>query len=238
MPHSNRAPAGPPRPVKSRAAHFTHCPPKPFEARVGLLLSRMHLGANQAFGAAVDKSPAWVSRVKDPGDPTHIRASDVANVCQALGTVDPINELFRGVRIMGFEWHMQPVPEVAPAGDVELDSMEMMGQAGAFIAALGRALADRELSRAERAELRPLLDELGEQIDALKAGLGLTTPRTPPRHAAGLALGPCSGMESPDWRFATQEQGRGASIHAPGPDPMLSDGSGRGRGWGASTRCG
>lgn len=168
---SQRRTSAPRACVKSRAAHFTEAPPKPFEAVVGRLLHTLDQGANQTFGAALDKSPAWVSRIKDPHDPTHIRASEVANVCQALGTVEPVDALFAGVRIGGFEWRMQPVPEISPAEDVRLDSMELAGAAGMYIATLGRALVDGTLSRVERVDLLAHLDNLREQVEALMAGL-------------------------------------------------------------------
>lgn len=165
------SPSPNPRPVKARAAHFTALAPKPFEATVGRLLVKMDTGSLQVFGNALDKSPAWVSRMKDPGDPTHIRSSEVAKTCQAVASVEPVNELFVGVRINGFEWRMQPVPEVAESEDLRLDSMEMAGAAGAYIATLGRALADGDLDRQERAELADKLAELEEQVAALRAGL-------------------------------------------------------------------
>ena len=166
-------PTRPPEPasVKSRAAHFTACPAKPFEATVGRILFSLDGGANQAFGAALDKSPAWVSRIKDPGDATHIRASDVAHVCQALGEVTPVNELFRGVRIGGSEWRLAPVPETASSEDLRLDSMQLAGAAGGYVAALGHALSDGKLTRGERSELSGRLEVLREQVEQLIAGL-------------------------------------------------------------------
>lgn len=168
-PHSARPPEA--SPVKSRAEHFTACPAKPFEASVGRILHGLDGGANQTFGHALDKSPAWVSRIKDPGDATHIRSSEVAHVCQALGEVTPVNELFRGVRIGGCEWRMQPVPESAASEDLRLDSMQLAGAAGGYVAALGSALADGTLTRMERAELSGRLSVLREQVEALIAGL-------------------------------------------------------------------
>lgn len=161
----------PREPMRSRAAHFTECPPKPFESACGAILFALDLGANQVFAAALDKSPAWVSRMKDPRDPMHLRASDVARACQALGTPRPVDQLFEGVRIDGSEWRMQRVPESETSTDIELDSMALAGQAGAYVAALGRALVDGQLSRTERAELRQHLVEVRDQVEALIAGL-------------------------------------------------------------------
>lgn len=151
---------------------FTPAPAaKPFEASIGRILFKLDTGANQAFGNALGKSPAWVSRMKDPGDPTHLRASEVARACQSAGTVEPIDDLFNGVRIGGHEWRMQPVPEVVEADDMRLDAMELAGQAGAFIAAVGRALADGSLDRREAAELDQQLAEVEQQVASLRAAM-------------------------------------------------------------------
>jgi len=157
---------------KSTGSPFTATPAKPFEATVGRILFGLDQGANQRFGAALDRCPSWVSRLKDPHDATHIRASDVAHVCQALGEVTPINELFRGVRIGGCEWRLQPVSEATPADDLRASAFDLAGSAGACVAALGRALADGEISRVERAVLFAQLDDLRVEVEALAAGLG------------------------------------------------------------------
>lgn len=169
MPSSRSRPTDPA--IKSIAARFTESPAKPFEAACGAVLFSLDMGANQAFAAALDKSPAWVSRMKDPSDPVHARASDVARACQALGTVRPLDMLFEGVRINGSEWRMQPVPEVAASEDLRLDSMQLAGAAGGYVAALGHALADGTLTRQERSELSGRLEVLREQVEALIAGL-------------------------------------------------------------------
>lgn len=157
--------------VKSRAAHFTECPPKPFEAAVGRILDGLDMGANQAFAAGLGKSPAWVSRVKDPHDPTHIRASEVAHVCQLLGTTEPLDLLFDGRRIGGFERRMGPVPDIAPAEDLRLDAMEAAGSLGTYLAHLGRALVDGHLDGPELADLESLLVDLQEQIGGQLAAI-------------------------------------------------------------------
>ncbi len=157
--------------MKSSAAFFTATHPKPFEASVGRILSQLDLGSCQTFGKALDKSPAWVSRMKDPGDPTHIRSSEVALTCQALGSLKPVDELFEDVRINGHRWRMAPMPEVAESEDLRLDSMELAGAAGSYIATLGRALADGHLDRQEAAQLDAQLAEVEEQIASLRAGL-------------------------------------------------------------------
>lgn len=157
---------------KTSAPNFTPTPAKPFEATVGRILFSLDQGANQRFGAALDRCPSWVSRLKDPHDATHIRASDVAHVCQALGEVTPVNELFRGVRIGGCEWRMAPVAEAAAPEDVRASAFDLAGSAGACVAALGRALADGEISRVERAVLHAQLDDLRVEVEALSAALG------------------------------------------------------------------
>lgn len=161
-----------PASLKTHGPNFTPPPSKPFEASVGRLLFCLDQGANQRFGAALDRCPSWVSRLKDPHDATHIRASDVAHVCQALGEVTPINELFRGVRIGGCEWRMQPVSEAVPADDLRASAFDLAGSAGACVAAIGRALEDGGLDRVERAVLWAQLDDLRVEVEALAAGLG------------------------------------------------------------------
>lgn len=159
------------RPVKGRAAFFTAVVPKPFEATVARLLSRLPAGAGQAFANLLDVSAAWVSRMKDPGDPTHLRASRVADACQALGSLEPVDELFADVRINGHRWRMAPVPEVADSADLIFDSLELAGQAGAYVSAVGRALADGHIDPSEAAELDDKLAELEDQVASLRAGL-------------------------------------------------------------------
>jgi len=144
--------------------------PKLFEAALLRQLGRDGC-AQKAFALHMGKSEAWVSRLKDAGDPTHIRASDVVRALQAVGSVEPLNELLRGERIGGRRHRVAPEPDVVPPEDLRLDAMELVGGIGIYIAALGRALADGDLGRGELAELDRHLVELERQVAAQHADI-------------------------------------------------------------------
>ena len=156
-------------PSKSLASRFTDVHPKPFEASIGRLASKRDCG-HQTLAANLGRSPSSISRLKDPGDQTHLRASEVALACQGVNSVSSVDEIFEGVRIDGSEWHMQRKPESIATEDVQVASMELVAQAGGYMRALVRRLP-QGLDRRERAELRAELRELRQQLDALDAGL-------------------------------------------------------------------
>lgn len=145
---------------------------KAFELALGHELDRLPYGAYQDFADAYGVSHTWVTRMRDPHDTIHVRASDAGRACAVAGSVEPINAVLRRVRIGGRRWHVVPAPEVTATEDLRLDSMELAGQAGAYVAAVGRALADGSLSHRERAELRQHLIEVRDQVEGLIAGLG------------------------------------------------------------------
>lgn len=148
-PHDAVEDAAPSR--KSSGPGFTDAHPKPFEASLGRIASQRECG-HQVLAATLGRSPSSISRMKDPSDPTHLRASEVASACQGVDSVAAVNELFDGVRIQGSEWRMARVAESIASEDVQVASMELVAQAGEYMRALVRRL-DGGLTRRERAEL-------------------------------------------------------------------------------------
>lgn len=144
--------------------------PKVVEPVLGRLAEKLHRG-HQILAGALGRSASWVSRMKDPtSEQYRVPKELLPQACQAVGSVEPVDELFKGVRIDGSEWRMGRVPESIAAADIQVRSMELAGQAGAYMQALVRRLHGG-LSRRERAELREYLTQLRAQVDALIAGL-------------------------------------------------------------------
>lgn len=169
---------------------------KTFEVAISADLDKLPYGSFKAFGKSLRRSDTWVTRMRDPFDTTHIRASQVGRACQAVGSVAALNEVLAEVRIAGRRWHVVPMPEVVPARELVVEGVTASARVSSLVAELVGALGDGKIDAGERT---------GAHSGGSFGSAPCTTEQSPDRRHIALRSQSLSVRGTHSWRLPFQK---------------------------------